>query len=118
MSLTLDELVGLQRTYAYSSPAVLGDIRTAFEADLRAALTAIQPEGPFVANLQAALIIGRRPHARREGQLWRLGLGRVQGLRLVHHDLSAGSLRSLGYPRERRHNLAGTPRAIARMVST
>jgi ubiquinone/menaquinone biosynthesis C-methylase UbiE len=60
LSVTLDQLVGLQLTYAYSSPAVLGEKRAAFEADLRSTLTTVQPNGLFIANLQAALIMGRR----------------------------------------------------------
>ncbi|GAA1553295.1 class I SAM-dependent methyltransferase [Streptomyces globosus] len=58
---TLDELVGLQRTYAYSSAATLGDRQTAFEEDLRRTLTAVHPDGRFEAALQAAVIVGRRP---------------------------------------------------------
>ncbi|MFE9636566.1 class I SAM-dependent methyltransferase [Streptomyces sp. NPDC006463] len=58
---TLDELVGLQRTYAYSSAATLGDRQTAFEEDLRHTLTAARPDGRFEATLQAAVIVGRRP---------------------------------------------------------
>ncbi|MFI1649312.1 class I SAM-dependent methyltransferase [Streptomyces avidinii] len=59
---TLDQIVGVQRTYAYSSPAVLGDRWEDFEMDLRAILSAVQPDGVFRADLQASLIVGRRPH--------------------------------------------------------
>ncbi|MGW6574942.1 class I SAM-dependent methyltransferase [Streptomyces sp. NPDC054945] len=58
---TLDELIGLQRTYAYSSAATLGDRQAAFEEDLRRTLTAARPDGRFEAVLQAAVIVGRRP---------------------------------------------------------
>ncbi|WP_052713666.1 class I SAM-dependent methyltransferase [Streptomyces katrae] len=58
---TLNELVGLQRTYAYSSAATLGDRQAGFEEDLRRTLTAARPDGRFEAVLQAAVIIGRRP---------------------------------------------------------
>src|SRR5450759_5199406 len=37
-SRTLDEVVGLQYSYSYSSPAQLGDRKDAFNRDLRAAL--------------------------------------------------------------------------------
>lgn len=60
VSLTLDELVGLQYTYAFSSLAVLGDRRAAYERDIRAALSAAEPAGQFTATLQAQLIIGQR----------------------------------------------------------
>ncbi|WP_371793029.1 class I SAM-dependent methyltransferase [Streptomyces sp. NBC_01471] len=58
---TLEELVGLQRTYAYSSPATLGDRLAPFEEELRRTLTAVRPDGVFEADLQAAVIVGRRP---------------------------------------------------------
>jgi SAM-dependent methyltransferase len=60
-SYSLDELVGVQRTYAYSSAATLGGRQEAFEADLRSTLLALQPDGVFEAVLQAAVIVGRRP---------------------------------------------------------
>jgi ubiquinone/menaquinone biosynthesis C-methylase UbiE len=58
---TLDELVGLQFTYAFSSPAVLGDRRDAYERELRAALSAAEPDGGFTATVQSQLIVGERP---------------------------------------------------------
>ncbi|GGU44778.1 class I SAM-dependent methyltransferase [Streptomyces violascens] len=61
---TLDELVGLQRTFAYSSAATLGERQEAFEADLRSTLSAVQPSGLFATTLQAAVIVGRRPESR------------------------------------------------------
>ncbi len=57
---TLDELIGLQSTFAYSSPTTLGQKREAFENDLRTALSIAQPEGLFTTTLQAAVIVGRR----------------------------------------------------------
>lgn len=63
--LTLDELVGLQYTYAFSSPAVLGDRREEYERELRAALGAAEPAELFTATVQAQLIIGERPGPRR-----------------------------------------------------
>ncbi|MFD3827135.1 class I SAM-dependent methyltransferase, partial [Streptomyces sp. NPDC058625] len=61
---TLDELVGLQRTFAYSSAATLGEKQEAFEADLRSTLSTVQPSGLFTTTLQAAVIVGRRPESR------------------------------------------------------
>ncbi|MFI1622477.1 class I SAM-dependent methyltransferase [Streptomyces lydicus] len=61
---TLDELVGLQRTFAYSSAATLGEKQEAFEADLRSTLGILQPSGLFATTLQAAVIVGRRPDSR------------------------------------------------------
>ncbi|MFJ4700594.1 class I SAM-dependent methyltransferase [Streptomyces sp. NPDC088768] len=58
---TLDELVGLQRTFAYSSAATLGVKQDAFETDLRTALRIVQPHGTFTTTLQAAVIVGHRP---------------------------------------------------------
>ncbi|WP_345045462.1 class I SAM-dependent methyltransferase [Streptomyces sannanensis] len=61
---TLDELVGLQHTFAYSSAATLGERQEAFEADLRSTLSTVQPSGLFTTTLQAAVIVGRRPESR------------------------------------------------------
>ncbi|MFJ1869404.1 class I SAM-dependent methyltransferase [Streptomyces sp. NPDC088097] len=58
---TLDELVGLQRTYAYSSAAALEGRQAAFEEDMRRTLAAACPDGVFQADLQASVIVGRRP---------------------------------------------------------
>lgn len=57
---TADELVGLQYTYAFSSPAVLGANRDRFERDVRRALAAAEPSGVFTALSQAYLLVGRR----------------------------------------------------------
>jgi hypothetical protein len=61
LDLTLDELIGVQYTYAFSSRAVLGERRESYEQELRAALSAAEPSGRFAATLQAQLIIGERP---------------------------------------------------------
>ncbi|MFF6888612.1 class I SAM-dependent methyltransferase [Streptomyces sp. NPDC012421] len=58
---SLDELVGVQFTYAYSSPALLGDRAEAFADGLRSALLAVEPSGEFEAEVTAALILGWRP---------------------------------------------------------
>lgn len=58
---TLDEVVGLQFSYSYSSPAQLGPDKDAFEADLREALTAFSPEGRFDELIRTEAIIATRP---------------------------------------------------------
>jgi SAM-dependent methyltransferase len=63
--LTLDELIGLQYTYAFSSLAVLGDRRDPYERELRAALSAAEPGGRFATTVQAQAIIGERQGAPR-----------------------------------------------------
>lgn len=60
ISFTTDELVGSQLSYAYSSPAVLGEQRDRFEDTVRTALLAVEPSGRFEARPTAALIIGWR----------------------------------------------------------
>lgn len=57
---TVDELVGLQFTYAYSSPVLLGDRAREFADAVGAALLAVEPSGVFTATVTAALITGRR----------------------------------------------------------
>lgn len=57
---TTEELVGLQFTYAYSSPALLGDRAGEFAEALGTALLAVEPSGVFEATVTAALITGRR----------------------------------------------------------
>ncbi|WP_169806731.1 class I SAM-dependent methyltransferase [Microtetraspora malaysiensis] len=61
LALTLDEVIGMQATYAFSSPAVLGEQRDAYEQALRKALTVLEPSGRFTATVQAAVIVGQRP---------------------------------------------------------
>lgn len=61
LDLTLDQILGIQRTYAFSSDAVLGDRKDAFERDIATALTAINPTGRFTAVQQTQIIIGERP---------------------------------------------------------
>lgn len=58
---TLDEVVELQYSYSYSSPAQLGSQQAAFDADLRAALTAHTPEGVFHERVRTEAIIATRP---------------------------------------------------------
>ncbi|MFI9641380.1 class I SAM-dependent methyltransferase [Micromonospora sp. NPDC051925] len=58
--LSLDELIGLQYTHAYSSPAVLGDRLADFDGDLRRLLLAAEPSGVFSAMTHPGMIIARR----------------------------------------------------------
>jgi hypothetical protein len=57
----LDSLVGLQFSYSYSAPALLGDNFDAFEADLRAALTNFEPSGTFSEDVRTEAIVAVRP---------------------------------------------------------
>jgi hypothetical protein len=58
----LDEVIGLQFSYSYSSPAQLGDKKDAFERDLRQALTNFNPGGTFDELVCTEAIIATRPH--------------------------------------------------------
>ncbi|OIJ91680.1 class I SAM-dependent methyltransferase [Streptomyces colonosanans] len=57
----LDQVVGLQFSYSYSSPAQFGDKKAAFEEDLRRALTEFSPEGGFDELVRTEAIIATRP---------------------------------------------------------
>ncbi|GAA1994266.1 class I SAM-dependent methyltransferase [Kitasatospora viridis] len=58
---TLDEVVGLQFSYSYSSPAQLGVAKDAFEHDLRVALIRFQPDGVFDEFVRTEATIATRP---------------------------------------------------------
>ncbi|MGH3273893.1 MAG: class I SAM-dependent methyltransferase [Streptosporangiaceae bacterium] len=58
---TLDEVVGLQYSYSYSSPAQLGDRKDAFDQDLRAALLQFSPGGRYSETVRTEAIIATRP---------------------------------------------------------
>ncbi|WP_067479470.1 class I SAM-dependent methyltransferase [Actinomadura hibisca] len=58
---TLDQLIGLQFSYSYSSPAQLGPAKDAFKTDLRAALTHAEPGGQFDEVVRTEAIIATRP---------------------------------------------------------
>ncbi|AVH55591.1 MULTISPECIES: class I SAM-dependent methyltransferase [Streptomyces] len=57
---TLDEVIGLQFSYSYSSPAQLGDHKDAFERDLRQALTKFNPDSVFDEVVRTEAIIATR----------------------------------------------------------
>jgi ubiquinone/menaquinone biosynthesis C-methylase UbiE len=58
---TVDEVIGLQFSYSFSSPAQLGDRKDAFAQDLRAALTEFEPSGRYDETVRTEAIIGTRP---------------------------------------------------------
>lgn len=56
----LDQLIGLQYSTSYASPALLGDRRAGFEATLRARLLALYPEGRFVEHSTVQALCAHR----------------------------------------------------------
>lgn len=58
---TLDELIGLQYSFSYSSPAVLGHKQAAFEERLRAELTEFSAVGTFENVVPIEAVIAARP---------------------------------------------------------
>lgn len=58
---SLEEVIGLQLSYSFSSPAQLGSHRAAFEEDLRTALAAFNPSGRFEEHIRTEAIIATRP---------------------------------------------------------
>jgi ubiquinone/menaquinone biosynthesis C-methylase UbiE len=58
---SLDDVIGLQFSYSYSSPAQLGPDKDSFETDLRRALTEAEPSGKFNELVRTEAIIGARP---------------------------------------------------------
>lgn len=57
----LNSVVGLQFSYSYCAPLLLGANRDAFEVELRAALTAANPSGLFSEVIRTEAIIAVRP---------------------------------------------------------
>ena len=57
---TADEIVGLAFSLSTSSPERLGERAPAFEADLRAALAALSPEGTFTEIAELSALVARR----------------------------------------------------------
>ncbi|MFE3760402.1 class I SAM-dependent methyltransferase [Streptomyces sp. NPDC059104] len=59
---TVDEVVGLQLSFSFTSPAALGPGLPAFEHDLRRALTALRPEGELLEErVRTDVVIACRP---------------------------------------------------------
>ena len=61
VSRSRDDVVALQLSYSYSSPAQLGDSRAAFERDLGAALDRLEPSGAFLELVHTEVLIATRP---------------------------------------------------------
>jgi SAM-dependent methyltransferase len=59
--LTVDDVVGLQFSYSFSTPALLGEYATAFADDVRAALLAEHPDGHLVEPITVDVVIAQRP---------------------------------------------------------
>jgi SAM-dependent methyltransferase len=59
-TVTADEAVGLAFSLSTTSPERLGDKAAAFEADLRAALAAIAPDGRFTEIAELSALVARR----------------------------------------------------------
>ncbi len=66
--LTVDEVVGLQLSYSFSTPALLGDRLGAFCKDVRAAVGALHPAGLVAEPVRLAVLVAARPHHRRAGR--------------------------------------------------
>ncbi|MFD5433220.1 class I SAM-dependent methyltransferase [Kitasatospora sp. NPDC127067] len=64
VSRSVDEIVGLQLSYSFTSPAALGPDRAAFEDDLRQALNTFAPNGgPLDERVRTEAVIAARPMA-------------------------------------------------------
>jgi SAM-dependent methyltransferase len=61
---TLEEMVGLQLSQAYTSPALLGPHQSTYERDLREVLTELQPSGLFTQDLPTTAVIAARARER------------------------------------------------------
>ena len=60
-TLTVDDIVGRAFSMSTCSPEKLGDRAAAFEADLRAALAGLSPEGRFTEIAELVALVARRP---------------------------------------------------------
>ena len=60
-SLTVDEVIGLQFSYSFSTRAMFGGCAEAFAEDVRKALLALHPEGVFIERFRTECIVARRP---------------------------------------------------------
>lgn len=59
--LTVDDIVGLQFSYSFSTPAMFGRHADAFAADVRAAVLADHPDGVLVEDNAVDVVIAHRP---------------------------------------------------------
>jgi SAM-dependent methyltransferase len=59
--LTADEVTGLQLSYSFSTPALLGDRTPAFTGDVRAAVLDLYPAGVVTEPFRVEVLIAARP---------------------------------------------------------
>ena len=59
--LTVEEVAGLQLSYSFSTPALLGDNASAFSSDVRAAVLGLHPAGVVTEPLRVEVLIAARP---------------------------------------------------------
>jgi ubiquinone/menaquinone biosynthesis C-methylase UbiE len=59
--LTVEEVTGLQLSYSFSTPALLGDNAPAFSSDVRAAVLGLHPAGVVTEPLRVEVLIATRP---------------------------------------------------------
>jgi hypothetical protein len=59
--LTVDEAVGLQFTYSFSTPAVFGPRATEFESHARAAMLALHPGETVTEPFRIEVLVAGRP---------------------------------------------------------
>ncbi len=59
--LTVEEVTGLQLSYSFSTPALLGDKAPAFSSDVRAAVLAMYPAGVVTEPFRVEVLIAARP---------------------------------------------------------
>jgi ubiquinone/menaquinone biosynthesis C-methylase UbiE len=60
IDLSADQIIGLQLSTSYASPALLGDRIDAFRADLMRGLLSLAPGGRFPSKARCNILIGRR----------------------------------------------------------
>jgi ubiquinone/menaquinone biosynthesis C-methylase UbiE len=61
--LTVEEVTGLQLSYSFSTPALLGDDAPAFSRDVRAAVLDLYPAGVVTEPFRVEVLIATRPGA-------------------------------------------------------
>jgi SAM-dependent methyltransferase len=59
--LTVEEVTGLQLSYSFSTPALLGDKAPAFSSDVRAAVLGLYPAGVVTEPFRVEVLIAARP---------------------------------------------------------
>ena len=59
--LTVEQAIGLQFSYSFSTPALLGERADAFARDVRAAVLALHPGGTVTEPHRARVLVARRP---------------------------------------------------------